>query len=173
MLDAKPATRIRWRGKVPSFSDARVLLQHAGDAALVERGHPRWLVLSCPCGCGDEVAVNIDNGAGKAWRVRSPGTKLTVYPSVWRDDGCFSHFVIWRGAIHLFSPNWNGGDDQYLTEELIGRVADSLTATPAHFSELAVDLDEDPWSVLVACRQLVEQGQALEDDGKFSSLIVR
>jgi hypothetical protein len=37
---------------------------------------------------------------GKAWRLYG-GAKsaVTLFPSVWRDTGCESHFIIWRDQI--------------------------------------------------------------------------
>src|SRR6267378_4236509 len=79
------------------------LVSAPGDAVLIERGTPRWLLLACPCGCGAELPINLDRRAGKAWRVYKHGTTtLSVYPSVWRDTDCGSHFIIWRGNILLF-----------------------------------------------------------------------
>src|SRR5205814_291355 len=88
---------------VGSRADVAKQLQLPGDAVLIQRGQPRWLLLKCPCGCGDEIPVNLDKRAGKAWRLYGDAhAPVTLFPSVWRDTGCESHFIIWRGEILLF-----------------------------------------------------------------------
>src|SRR5258708_7376675 len=56
------------KSTVESRASAADLLKSPGDAVLIQRGQPRWLILKCPCGCGDEIPVNLDRRAGKAWR---------------------------------------------------------------------------------------------------------
>src|SRR5712692_1655241 len=94
--------QLRIRGTVSSRSDASEMLTQPGDAVLVERGRPRLLVLMCPDGCGEELVVNVDRQAGKAWRLYRPRDSLTLFPSIWRDTGCQSHFIVSRGRIFLF-----------------------------------------------------------------------
>jgi hypothetical protein len=54
----------------------------------------------CPCGCGDVIELNLLKQARPCWSVRehSDGT-LTLAPSVWRQKGCRSHFILRRGRI--------------------------------------------------------------------------
>lgn len=86
---------ISLKAELDSRVGAANLLVAPGDAVLITRGQPRWLLLRCPCGCGEEMPVNLDARAGKAWRLyRRPHSGLTLFPSVWRDTGCESHFVI-------------------------------------------------------------------------------
>ena len=77
---------VRFHGVVSSRGDAAGYLKVPGDAALVERGRPRLLLLACPCGCGEQLPVNLDGRAGPAWRYyKNERTGLTLYPSVWRE----------------------------------------------------------------------------------------
>lgn len=76
------------------------VLAHPGDVALVERGAVRTAVFQCPCGCGDMLVINLDPAAGSAWRHRVDGEVLTLMPSVWRDSGCESHFILWRNELY-------------------------------------------------------------------------
>ena len=52
--------RLRFCGTVSTRGAASTHLKSAGDAVLIERGRPRLLVLSCPCGCGEEFPINLD-----------------------------------------------------------------------------------------------------------------
>jgi hypothetical protein len=67
--------------------------------ALVERGVRRALVFRCPSGCGDVLSINLDARAGPAWRLRLSQRGVTLMPSVWRTEGCRSHFVLWNNTI--------------------------------------------------------------------------
>src|SRR4051794_6992334 len=74
-----------------------------GGAVIVDRGRPRSLVLNCPDQCGSVLTVNLDPKAGKAWTLYYiVGRTFSLYPSVWRSDGCRSHFIIWRSMLYLF-----------------------------------------------------------------------
>jgi hypothetical protein len=56
-----------------------------------------------PRGCGEVFPINLDPRAGPAWRLYSdPRRGVSLYPSVWRESGCESHYVIWRNRIYLF-----------------------------------------------------------------------
>src|SRR6266478_332599 len=88
---------------VPTRGEASAYLKAPGDAVIVERGRPRLLMLSCPCGCGEELPINLDARAGPAWRLyRNRRTGMSLFPSVWRESGCESHFVVWGDKIFLF-----------------------------------------------------------------------
>lgn len=154
---------------VPSRGQATSLLQKAGDAVLVERGSPRLLVLACPCGCGEQFPVNLDPRSGPAWHLYKKHGSISVFPSVWRESGCRSHYIIWRSKILLFgaqqSEELAGASGEYdaLTETILPRLP-SRDWVP--FGKLAELVDAVPWDVLVACRILVREGKAFEGIGK-------
>jgi len=154
------------KGTVSSRSDTTGMLRVAGDAVLVERGRPRLLVLMCPCGCGEVFATNLDGQAGKAWRLYRQGQSITVFPSVWRDTGCESHFIISKNKIFLFA-RWGEGDDGGLwaNEDTLNR-DDVLKVMSRGTLESAViiadRIDALPWDVLNVCRRLVKDGAAVE-----------
>src|SRR5947208_4568845 len=90
------------RAVVESRSEVGALLSKPGDAVIIQRGQPRWIMLNCPCGCGEDIPINLDRRAAKAWRYYDgEGRGVTLFPSVWRDTGCQSHFIVWRGRILL------------------------------------------------------------------------
>ena len=167
--------RLNLKGVVSSRSDTTGMLNVAGDAVLVERGRPRLLVLMCPCGCGEIYATNLDGQAGKSWRLYRKGGSITIYPSIWRDTGCESHFIISKSKIFLFGRWGNDGDDGLWANEDTPNRDDVLTAMSRETLESAVmiadRIDALPWDVLNVCRRLVKEGIAVEgakdQRGKF------
>lgn len=148
------ATHIRFLGTAEGQASTRALLQHLGDAAIDHRGVPRALVMKCPDGCGQLLSVNLDPRSDKAWRLYTKDNKLTLYPSVWRDDGCEAHFIIWKGHII-----WCDGEStvDWHDQALINRVGDVLAAAsprPVRYEDIAHQLGEIEWEVLWACQAL-------------------
>jgi Family of unknown function (DUF6527) len=171
------ATQVKLKRTVASRADAGGLLCSPGDAVLIERGVPRWLLIACPCGCGEEFPINLDDRAGPAWHIyRSPKDELSIFPSVWRDSGCKSHYIVWRNHVYLFGDYYDSLDDfrgYPGNEDLNRKVLDALSSEGhIHFAKLADDLAEIPWDVLAACRTLVRRGLATEgvadEQGAFS-----
>ena len=157
-------------GTVENLDLATPKLNVAGDTVLIHRGRPRMLVMRCPCGCGDNLIINLDNRTGYAWRYYRNRRGLTLYPSYWREDGCRSHFIIWNSHIY-WCYGWESDESDTWS------VSDSIEETVLaalqkdHFikyDELAEQLDLIPWEVLQACRQLVKQGVAISGKGKRS-----
>ena len=150
-----PVISLRVHGDVAARADAAPRLRAVGDAVVVRRGRARWLMLVCPCGCGEMLNVNLDPMAGPSWRLyegRRGGASL--YHSVWRDTGCRSHFIIWRGEILLMR-----GDEEEAAE-YGAREADIELGKAVfrrlghgryeHFGDIADALDAIPWDVLRA-----------------------
>lgn len=165
--------KLVFKGTVTSRAEASQHLKESGDAVIVERGSPRWLVMKCPDGCGDELSINLDGRVGPAWRIyQNPRLGLTLYPSVWRDTGCEAHFIVWRDHIFLFGgwDDWEYDkfweDQSY--ESLREAVLRSLPrAQMVYFSQIADQLGELPWDVLRVCRDLVRRKLAVEGDKKL------
>jgi len=162
---AARANRVWFRGKVQRRDLGTPLLNEPGDAVLVERGKPRLLVLRCPCGCGDDLLINLDRRAGKAWHLYRNRKGLTLFPSYWRNDGCGSHFIVWSSQIYWCygwesedSDSWQVSSD--IEQKVYGALPDEWFAD---YEQVAEQLDLIPWEVLQACRQLVKQGKAVAD----------
>ena len=159
---------------VESRSEVGSQLSIPGDAVLIKRGQPRWLLLKCPCGCDDEIPINLDRRAGKAWRIYGDTDEhLTLFPSVWRDTGCLSHFIIRNSNIMLFD-----GIESYLYQssvntdflQLVERVQEFWPHDGwVQYVEVADLLGEIPWDVLDACLNLVQTGVLVEGRGKLRS----
>lgn len=172
----KSASVVKLKGTVSTRGEASGHLESPGDAVLIERGRPRVLLLSCPCGCGELFPINLDERAGPAWRLyRNPKTGLTLYPSVWRESGCRSHYVIWRNKIFLFGQDDYEWDDSFSEDGTMPSAEAVLGQLPydglLSFGQVAYKLDAVPWDVLKICRRLVRGALAREgkgvDRGKF------
>lgn len=171
----RSAMKLRFRGVVASRGEASSLLEASGDAVLVERGRPRLLVLSCPCGCGEQFPINLDARAGPAWQLYSePGAgrwrrrrSISVFPSVWRESGCRSHYIIWDGRIVLFGRDYEYEGSLELTDDMLEEVLARLPAQGlVPYTAIAEALDAVPWDVAMACRRLVKIGRAWEGKDK-------
>lgn len=155
------AHHVRSCGVVERYSEAMARLKNAGDYALVTRGVPRSVVIACPDGCGETILVNLDRRSGLAWRRYDTAGKLSIYPSVWRDDGCRAHFIVFRDQIL-----WCGSHDTKpitLDQSLNRKVFDALDPVrPRHFESIAESLGAIPWEVSWTCDGLVASGHAVK-----------
>lgn len=156
------ANSLNFRGLVEHRHDADERLAGPGHAVVVSRGVDRSLVLRCPDGCGETLTINLDRRTGPAWRVYLEGQAVSLYPSVWRNTGCKSHFIIWRSRIY-----WCDWDDPFLrtSEDFERRVLAALTAQWQTYAAVAERLSVVPWAVLSACLTLHARGAALRGDG--------
>jgi len=157
------------KGVVEHQAEAPALLLRAGDAVVVMRGRPRSLVISCPCGCGVLHPINLDDRSGPAWRLYSTKeSQVSLFPSVWRTEGCKSHYIIWHGRVLLFDGR--GGDRIEPPIKVdIQRRAKLMAALTRKFQTLlaiADDVGEIPWDTLDALRILKAEG--LIEEGRES-----
>lgn len=164
----KRVTQIRFVGNGQGQGASRALLTEVGDVALDFREVPRTLVMKCPDGCGQMLSINLDKRSGKAWRLYVRDDKLTLYPSVWRDDGCKAHFILWKGYIlwcdRESTISWK---DRDLTAR-VSKELDGASPNPMNFLEIAQKLDAIPWEVLWACEALVRTRHVLRlSDSEF------
>jgi hypothetical protein len=164
------AYRLTLHPSVMRRSEGSPFLRAAGDAVLVERSSPRLFAMACPCGCREELTVNLDRRSGAAWRIYRRARGLTLFPSVHRTSGCESHFIIWDSFI-----DWVDGGNlpRVFTDAdlaLDDRTAERLRMDALlSFVEVADLLDEIPWAVLRACRRLVSAQRAIAGDGPLRS----
>lgn len=156
------ADRVRSHGEVRTHGEALQMVKAPGDTVVVRRGIDRSLVMMCPCGCGSPITINLDSRVDKAWRVYSRRHGLSLYPSVWRDSGCESHFVVWANRICWIDTDWwdyAPAEDGDIENKILREVS---AEEFIHFRDLAATLDEIPWDVLRACRRLSARGQLEE-----------
>ena len=62
---------------------------------------PQYAVFQCPCGCGRIVELNLNKESSPSWALKWHvlGT-ISFSPSIWRKDGCRSHFFLKKSSIH-------------------------------------------------------------------------
>jgi len=156
------------KSTVKSRTEVGVQLCHPGDAVLIFREQPRWLVLNCPCGCGHELSLNLDSRAGAAWRLYfDRSEQLTIFPSVWLQSGCLSHFIVRKNRIEFLGDERRDVDFVSKEPEFFLLVSRVRLATQDkrwfYYVELAEALDEIPWDILDACRYLVHTGNLIDE----------
>lgn len=62
--------------------------------------HPWLLAFKCPCGCQNLIQLNLLKDADPCWRFKvDKKRKINIYPSVWRTNGCRSHFLVQSSKI--------------------------------------------------------------------------
>ncbi len=64
--------------------------------------HNFWYAyMVCPCGCEERIMLNLINDVEPKWKVslNKGEDHASIYPSIWRNEGCESHFWIKNGNI--------------------------------------------------------------------------
>lgn len=138
-------------------------LKMPGDSVIVRRRHLRSLAVACPDGCGENLTINLDPAAGPAWRLYQRRRGLTLFPSVWRDTGCGSHFIIWNDKIIWCDQEDDLGELRH-SRSTESRVLSVLK--PDRFqnvADIADMLDEMPWDIDQACRELTRKGLIIRE----------
>jgi hypothetical protein len=150
---------VRLVGDAEYRDQAEATLDAPGDASMVFRARPRSIVMACPDGCGDTLVVNLDSRADKAWRFDMRGEGLTLFPSVWREGGCESHFIVWRGHILWCDRFEEGNIEPVYNPEIEDAVLGALDETqPRSAVELADAINELVWDVNRAAGKLLRRG---------------
>lgn len=62
-------------------------------------GRKKWMLLRCPCGCGDVITLSLQTVHRPHWSIHEKNGRPYLFPSVWRDVGCYSHFWIKDGRV--------------------------------------------------------------------------
>lgn len=159
----KRAKAISFKGQVSHRHEANTLLTEPGATVLVHRGVDRSVAMACPDGCGEQLTINLDSRAGPAWRHYGDGATVSLFPSVWRDTGCGSHFIVWRSKIY-----WCDWHDEFEvpSDEVVKRTLELLTDQLVSYVAIADQLGLVPWAVLSACNRLCRSGLAEAGKGK-------
>ena len=92
--------RYRWVRRVASDTDIGELRQW--EVVLVgPTDRPKWAILLCPCGCGEDIHVNLMRSHHPHWSMScGRGNKVSFYPSLCMDrNRCGSHFFLIQGRV--------------------------------------------------------------------------
>lgn len=61
---------------------------------------PKWALLRCPCGCNEVLTLSLMGNYKPNWQFNlDEWHKVSLSPSVWKTDGCKSHFFIKHGKV--------------------------------------------------------------------------
>jgi hypothetical protein len=167
--------RAHLRGVVPSHHEAMAIVRDPGDVAIVKRGILRSAVMRCPDGCGKAITLNLDPRTDKAWRLYKSKKGLTLFPSVWRDTGCQSHFVLWNDVISWVDVFEVEEEEESQEKRRLEERVWSLLKPDAFtdFVQVADALEEIPWAVLDVCRRLVKDKRAIAGTGSSKTFFRR
>lgn len=77
----------------------------AGTIVVIKSGElVKSVKFLCPCGCGETLSVNLVRATGRAWRMSLDLHRgVSLFPSVWRDSGCESHFILRNNTARLIT----------------------------------------------------------------------
>ena len=71
---------------------------------LCGEGEYLWAAaMICPCGCKEVINLNLLQKVRPRWSAKEhPDGTITLAPSVWRQQGCRSHFILRRGRVEWY-----------------------------------------------------------------------
>lgn len=168
---SKIVRNVRFRGRVEYHGEALALLERPEDCVLVMRGVDRELVMKCPDGCGDTLTVNLDPRTGPAWEVYVRKNAVSLYPSVWRETGCESHFMLINN--HIYGFGFSSVDEIDLAGEFVQLVLEQFKDRKKHsYYQIAHHLNEMPWDVYLACERLVKAKLLEKARGKDKGIYI-
>ena len=68
---------------------------------VARNNQPKWALFLCPCGCKEVITLSLQRAHYPRWTASpSKDNRPNLRPSVWRDVGCFSHFILQDGRIY-------------------------------------------------------------------------
>jgi hypothetical protein len=81
-------------------STAAEAAKSGGVATLVRSGEGyKWILFTCPCGCDQQIALNLMRSHFPRWEVEVHSTKsFTLHPSV-DSTTCGAHFWVRNGQV--------------------------------------------------------------------------
>jgi hypothetical protein len=90
------------RYRLETFSErsrAAIRAQQAGVIAVYRSaGTDKWCFFKCPCGCEQQVALNLMKSHRPVWRVERKKLAPSLYPSI-DSTNCGAHYLVRNGRI--------------------------------------------------------------------------
>src|SRR6266852_160635 len=84
---------------VEAMSEVPAEIGH--NAYIVRRGdRDIWAVFECPCERGHRLTLNLSRWKTPYWKCRITKAGLSIWPSVWLDYECRSHFWIANNRVY-------------------------------------------------------------------------
>lgn len=66
----------------------------------VKNKYAKWAYMKCPSGCGEIIMLSLQKNDIPSWKLKVSKKNLpTLSPSIWKLDGCKSHFLLRKGEI--------------------------------------------------------------------------
>lgn len=99
----KPPVKVRGLIKVKYILDNPIPSEIPKGVLLVvgvKNKYSKWAYIKCPSDCGDTLMLSLQKGDNPRWRLSIDKNNLpTLHPSIWKTDGCQSHFLLRKGRI--------------------------------------------------------------------------
>ena len=105
-------------------AEARDILERGDNLVLVRRGIARSVWLRCPCDCGAVLSINVDPRIRRHWKIREKDGRITLLPSIWRESGCKTHFILWNNDVLMCFWTKHNISEQEIVDYVGEREAD-------------------------------------------------
>mgnify|MGYP003663145682 CR=1 FL=1 len=97
----RPPRRVVAYGRVvqvESQSEGSAAAADGQTLAIVSGSNgPKWLIMRCPCGCGETRRISLSKQVPPTWTLKvEPGPSVTLSPSVDLRSECRAHFILTR-----------------------------------------------------------------------------
>jgi hypothetical protein len=98
-------SRWAWKGRKPAAYRTERIAElpeklHKRRLYVMGISHPWAVAMLCPCGCGSVIQLSLLETDSPRWRLSVDRKGIpTLAPSVYRTQGCKSHFFLRAGRI--------------------------------------------------------------------------
>lgn len=100
----------QWFGKRQSLLQTTIIEDmpetlEVGYVYLVgENGYFWFVAFLCPCGCQAKVQLSLLSGHPQWTLIQHGDGTISLQPSIWRIEGCHSHFFLRRSSFEWCKP---------------------------------------------------------------------
>jgi len=82
-----------------------------------QNNQPKWVIFQCPCGCSSIVTLSLQKVHRPRWALKeSDNSRPVLFPSVWRDTGCLSHFWVDDGRVYWCRDSGTSPFSKYVSD---------------------------------------------------------